>query len=434
MYQKSKSISEVVTSKVTYLHNYLPANVASSSKDSIQEFATKNAPELPVYFFRPQSVKKATSFFKQNFRFNYHKSRILYSVKSNPDQETLKLLFSNGIKEFDVASLNEVKLISQLFGDDVKMYFMHPVKSIQAISKAYFEYGVRDFSLDSSEELNKIVSATKNAKDLNLHVRLAIPRSNAAIELSTKFGILPSHSIGLIRKSRNFAKKLGICFHVGSQCMDPIEYRKAIMIASDCIKTSSVKIDVLDIGGGFPSIYPTFRPPKLVNYFEEIIDSINSINLDKDCEIWCEPGRALVTESTSLLVKVELRKDNNLYINDGTYGGLFDAGTPEFTYPCRAIRVNNKSKLESEMDSFSFFGPTCDSIDFMKGPFYLPKNIKTGDYIEIYQLGSYSKTMRTNFNGFADYLQVQINEDLHFSIFDEDCEVNDAISILRPLL
>ena len=265
------------------------------------------------------------------------------------------------------------------------------------------------------------MQATNYAKDLNLHVRLAIPCSNSAIELSTKFGILPSQAVDLIKDVAKYSSKTGICFHVGSQCMDPIEYRKAIMIAGDLIEKNKLKIDIFDIGGGFPAKYTSMNPPSIKSYFNEIKDSLKSVNINNECEIWCEPGRSLVAESSSLLVRVEARKDNILYINDGTYGGLFDAGSLEFSFPVRGLRSKNlQEKLDDNMQDFSFYGPTCDSIDFMRGPFYLPKNIKTGDYIEIFQLGSYSKSMRSNFNGFNDFKEIIVEDRPFLSIFEHN--------------
>jgi ornithine decarboxylase len=322
-----------------------------------------------------------------------------------------KDLFSSGIKHFDVASIVEVKLINELFGDKVKMYFMHPIKSRESIKEAYFDFGIRDFSLDSFDELHKILDATNNAKDLGLHVRLSIPNSHSAIDLSGKFGILPSESVGLLRKVRASAQRLGICFHVGSQCMDPVEYRNAIMITKEVVENAKVSLDVLDVGGGFPSIYPGMTPPNLQSYFDEIFDSINQLNLNGKCKIWCEPGRALVAEAGSLVVRVEGRKNNMLYINDGTYGGLFDAGYPGFIYHTKAIRVAKKSALSSQKDAFGFYGPTCDSLDTMKGPFYLPENIGEGDYIEIGQLGAYSRSIRTEFNGFNKNIQIEVRDE-----------------------
>jgi ornithine decarboxylase len=157
-------------------------------------------------------------------------------------------------------------------------------------------------------------------------------------------------------------------------------------------------LDILDVGGGFPSSYIDLNPPPLDTYIEEISSALMDIPIRDDCEIWAEPGRALVAEAASTLVRVDHRKDNYLYINDGIYGSLFDAGLSGFIHPVQSINIQNK--LSNELIPFSFFGPTCDGMDFMKGPYMLPDNITEGDYIEIGQTGAYGCTMRTKFNGF----------------------------------
>jgi ornithine decarboxylase len=407
-----------------------PTLKSSSEKlQTIENKVSELKPSVPVYFVRPHAIKRAAKFFLENFRTNKNPSDVLYSVKSNPDVAVLKHLFAAGVKNYDVASMAEVKLINELFGKEVVMYFMHPIKSREAIFDAYFNHGIRDFSLDSIDELQKILEVTNNAKDLGLHVRLSIPNSHAAIDLSGKFGILPSESVPLLRKVRSAAKRLGICFHVGSQCMEPTEYRNAISIAKEVLEHAKVKIDVLDVGGGFPSSYPGMTPINLQSYFDEIFDSINQLQLDKNCRIWCEPGRALVAESGSLLVRVEARKKNMLYLNDGTYGGLFDAGFPGFIYPTKAIRVKNKEQLSAPQTPFGFYGPTCDSLDTMKGPFYLPENIAEGDYIEIGQLGAYSRSIRTDFNGFNKNLQIEVCDEPLVSMYLEAEEQKSDVKI-----
>lgn len=427
--EPEQEYDRAVNSKIHYLFN-TQKNSAKGSKQTKRSSSKKDLstvenqvlelkPSVPVYFVRPNSIKRAANFFLKNFKTPKFASDILYSVKSNPDAAVLKHLFDAGIKHFDVASMAEVKLINDLFGKEVEMYFMHPVKSREAIFDAYFNHGIRDFSLDSADELNKILEVTNNAKDLGLHVRLAIPNSHAAIDLSGKFGILPSESVPLLRKVRTAAKRLGICFHVGSQCMEPTEYRNALTITKEILEQSKVKLDVIDIGGGFPSSYPGMTPPNLRAYFDEIFDAINQLNLDKDCKIWCEPGRALVAESGSLLVRVEARKKGMLYLNDGTYGGLFDAGFPGFIYPTKAIRVKGENILSSKNIPFGFYGPTCDSLDTMKGPFYLPDNIAEGDYIEIGQLGAYSRSIRTDFNGFNKNLQIEVCDEPLVSMYKD---------------
>ena len=406
-------------------------NSSHSSQDQYDYIESKIAkinPTIPVHILKPNSLKKAACWFLDNFS-----GKVLYSVKSNPDAATLTHLHNAGVKHFDVASLNEIKLIAKLFPQETtgaKMYFMHPIKSRESIYEAYFNYGIRDFSLDSFDELEKILHVTKNASDLSLHIRLSIPNSHAAIDLSGKFGILPSESVGLIRKVRTVAKTLGICFHVGSQCMEPSEYRNAITIVKEIIEQAKVKLDVLDVGGGFPSSYPGLTPPPLRSYIDEINDTVKSLGLGNTCELWCEPGRALVAESGSLVVRVEARKNQMLYINDGTYGGLFDAGYPGFIYPTKTIRTNNKTALSSNLIAFGFYGPTCDSLDVMKGPFYLPDNIREGDYIEIGGLGAYSQSIRTKFNGFDDVLQIEVGDAPLVSMYGEEIEEEKQLELI----
>ncbi len=400
-----------------------------SGLNFIKENISALKPSVPVYFVRPKALKKAASWFLQNFTSfsdfsgKKYSGEILYSVKSNPDETALRHLFDAGIRQFDVASLNEVKLIDKLFGKQASMCYMHPVKPRESIAEAYFNYGIRDFSLDSADELKKIMEATNGAKDLGLHLRIAIPNSHSAIDLSGKFGIHPSAAVGLIRKIRASSARLGVCFHVGSQCMDPTQYRAALAIVSEILTKAKVKLDVLDIGGGFPSIYPAMTPPNMQNYVDEIRDAILQMDLPQDCRIWCEPGRALVAESGSLLVRVEGRKGNMLYINDGTYGGLFDAGFPAFIYPTQATRIKRGAPLMQQQEAFGFYGPTCDSLDVMHGPFYLPKNINEGDYIEIGQLGAYSKSIRTDFNGFNEILQIEVADEPIASLYLSEDEM-----------
>jgi len=169
-------------------------------------------------------------------------------------------------------------------------------------------------------------------------------------------------------------------------------------VVSKLIRSSGVIIDILDVGGGFPSIYPDMTPPPLADFVSTIVARFEEMPVSETCELWCEPGRALVAEAASLVVKVEMRKNNTLYINDGTYGGLFDAGHPGFIFPVNPICRDSSGN--SAVNKFSFFGPTCDSLDFMPGPFVLPADIDEGDYIEIGNLGAYSMQLRTEFNGF----------------------------------
>ncbi len=386
----------------------------------VNELVNELKPDYPVYCIRPDSIKKSTKFFRDNFP-----GKVLYAVKTNPNEKVLKQIISNGIQDFDVASLNEIKLIKKV-KPNANLYFMHTVKSKESISSAYFNYGVKNFALDNKDELRKILESTNHAKDLNLFLRIAISNEHAEIDLSRKFGAMPSEALGLVRLCKENGKKLGISFHVGSQCMHKISYSKGIREIGNIIKKTKIIPDIINVGGGFPSIYPDLNPEPIHNYLNEIKKSLKDLNLTKLPEVICEPGRALVAESGSTIVKVILRKKQNLYINDGTYGSLFDAGVPNFVLPTKMIttgRIHSK-----KLTAFSFFGPTCDSLDYMKGPFLLPNNIKEGDYIELGQLGAYGITFRTNFNGFYSDEIFELNNKPIMSLYEDTSKVSYLVA------
>ncbi len=359
---------------------------------NVSELVNTLKPDYPVYCIRPDSIKTSTQFFKNNFP-----GKVLYAVKTNPNKEVLNHIISNGINNFDAASINEILLIKNL-KPDAHVYFMHTVKSRNDISEAYFNLGIKDFALDTKDELIKILEATNHAKDLILYVRIAISNEHAEIDLSRKFGAHTSEALGLVRLCKEHAKKIGISFHVGSQCMHKISFTKAIKEVGNVIKKTKIIPDIINVGGGFPSVYPDLNPEPIENYLDEIKISVAKLNLPSAPELICEPGRAIVAESGSTIVKINLRKKQKLYINDGTYGSLFDAGVPNFILPSKMI--SNGRIQSKKLTPFNFYGPTCDSMDFMKGPFLLPNNIKEGDYIELGQLGAYGLTFRTKFNGF----------------------------------
>ena len=358
----------------------------------VNELVNSLRPDYPVYCIRPESLKTSTQFFKNNFP-----GKVLYAVKTNPNEEVLKHIIKNGIENFDTASINEISLIKRL-KPDAHIYFMHTVKSRNDISEAYFNLGIKDFALDTKDELIKILEATNHAKDLTLYVRISISNEHAEIDLSRKFGAQASEALGLVRLCKEHANKIGISFHVGSQCMHKISFAKAINEVGNIIKKTKITPDIINVGGGFPSVYPDLNPESLGSYLDAIKESIAKLNLSVTPELICEPGRAIVAESGSTIVKVNLRKKQKLYINDGTYGTLFDAGVPNFILPSKMI--SNGRIQSKKLTAFNFFGPTCDSMDYMKGPFLLPNNIKEGDYIELGQLGAYGLTFRTKFNGF----------------------------------
>ena len=381
---------------------------------SVDELVNRLKPSEPVYCIRTSSIRTASSYFQKNFP-----GRVLYAVKTNPHPKVLKTIIDSGIKNFDVASIKEIETIKKI-SSKANCYYMNAIKNRSHITEAYFNYNIKSFALDSRDELLKIIQCTKNAKDLNLFVRVSISNEHAEIDLSKKFGALTSEALGLIRLAKQHSKKVGLSFHVGSQCMHPISYSKGIYEIGNIIKKTKIVPDFINIGGGFPSIYPDLRPQSLDNYMFEIKKSLTNLKLETNPELLCEPGRSMVAESGSTIVQVVLRKKQKLYINDGTYGSLFDAGVPNFIFPSRMI--------SKKITAFNFYGPTCDSLDYMKGPFLLPNNIKENDYIELGQLGAYGITFRTKFNGFFSDNIYEVEDKAIMSIYTKDTDSNYLVA------
>ena len=358
------------------------------------DLVRERSPERPVALVRPDAVAVAARWFQDNF-----KGDVLYAVKANPSSWAIQTLWDNGVRAFDVASLPEVELVAET-APQARMAFMHPVKSRSAIARAYFDYGVRTFSLDTHEELEKILQATGGARDLNLMVRLAVSTEGAAYTLAGKFGVSADEAPALLLAARRATEELmGVAFHVGSQCMRPTAYQAAMAQASRALVRAGVFADVVDVGGGFPSVYPGMVPPALADYVDSVHRGFEEMKVHETTELWCEPGRALVAEASSILAKVELKKGDALYLNDGSYGSLFDATHAKWPFPVKLVREGDAS---SELKPFRFYGPTCDSLDHMPGPFWLPEDVREGDYVEIGMLGAYGVAMNTRFNGYGD--------------------------------
>ena len=388
---------------------------------SVEDLAKQLKPNKPVYCIRKKSILSASKYFQKNFPGN-----ILYAVKTNPHPTVIKTLIKSGINQFDVASIEEIKVIKK-FSPSAKCSYMHTVKNRESIREAYYKYGIKTFALDTKEELIKIIESTDNAKDLELFVRVAVSNEHAEIDLSKKFGALSSEATGLLRLVKQNSKKIGLSFHVGSQCMHPISYSKGISEIGNIIKRTKIIPNYINVGGGFPTIYPDLIPQSLDNYLEEIKKSLKILKLENMPEIICEPGRALVAESGSTIVRVDLKKKQKLYINDGTYGTLFDAGTPNIVFPSKMIKDSSNKIISKKLTAFDFYGPTCDSMDYMKGPFLLPNNIKENDYIELGQLGAYGITFRTQFNGFFSDEIYEVEDSPIMSLYDKD--INKAILV-----
>lgn len=361
---------------------------------------------------RPHLAERAAKAFIQNFPGD-----VLYAVKANPAPWLLETLHKAGINHFDAASLTEIRSVRE-HAPGATIGFMHPVKMESAIVEAYHKHGVRIFSLDSLEELDKIMRATGYADDLTLCVRLQVGSDLAKISLSSKFGADEWLDAQLLHAVRQRAEYLGVCFHVGSQAMSPAAYAGAFERSARAVRRAGVFIDILDVGGGFPAIYPGMEPPSLDAYFAEIAARWEEFPSAGSARLWCEPGRALSADAESLIVQVMGRKDDALFINDGAYGALYDAAHLGWRFPAQ-----NLSRDGYEDASFRLYGPTCDDADQMRGPFFLPEQTDAGDYLEFGTIGAYGRSMVTGFNGYGRFVEAELLDDPFPSLFSGAQEV-----------
>lgn len=387
------------------------------------------SPDEPVILNRPHAARRAARFFTEKFP-----GKVLYAVKANPAPDLIQVLWEAGITQYDVASIAEVRLVRDVL-PDAELCFMHPIKTRKTIAEAYFQHGVRTFSLDTHEELTKIVDACRDpetsepAQDLRLCVRLRVSSEYAQLSLAAKFGCDLTEVPTLLQEARQHCDWLGVCFHVGSQAMSPFAFVQAMDRTRAAIAEASVVIDMIDVGGGFPSIYPDMDPPPLEDYFAIIAKHFEDLPIAYNAELWCEPGRALCAEYSSMIVQVTKRRGEELYINDGAYGALYDAAHVAWRFPVRAL----EDDLRDPDQGFAFYGPTCDDADYMAGPFPLPGDIQAGDYIEIGMLGAYGAAMKTGFNGYGDAEVLTVADEPMMSLFDGSRrrEVIDNVVSLR---
>ena len=365
---------------------------------SVDTVVARARPTDPMLCLRPAAIAAAARRFVGSFPGD-----VLYAVKCNPELRVLRALWAGGVRHYDCASLAEVALVRKLL-PAAELHFMHPVKARPAIHEAFHRYGVSDFALDSADELAKILQETVpvglvgDPPILGLFVRLALPKGDAVLDLSGKFGAPLEEAVDLLRAAWPHAARLGVTFHVGSQCLEPGAYARAIALAGE-VASCGVAVDIVDVGGGFPVSYPDMTPPPLGDYITAIATAASALPMT--VRLWAEPGRALVAGGGSLVLQVQLRRDDALFVNDGVYGSLSDAGALGFRFPARRIRLGEADGTAAPFADFAFFGPTCDSADRMGGPFRLPADMREGDWVELGQLGAYGACLRTQFNGFG---------------------------------
>lgn len=263
----------------------------------VDDVVAAERPDEPLHCLRPEVITTAARLFVTGFP-----GSVLYAVKCNPEPRVLRALWAGGIRHFDCASPAEIALVRQMF-PAASIHYMHPVKSRSAIRLAWADYGVHDFVFDSAAELAKILAETggNDTVDRGLVVRLAV-RNGGTYDLTGKFGATPEAAAQLLAAARPHAARLGVSFHVGSQCLDPQAYAAAMAVAAKVIAAAGVAVDILDVGGGFPASYPEVTPPPLAAFMAAVAEARDRLGFGH-IALWAEPGRALAAAGTSVVVR-----------------------------------------------------------------------------------------------------------------------------------
>ncbi|MCB1856359.1 MAG: hypothetical protein KDI05_15850 [Halieaceae bacterium] len=358
-------------------------------------------PVEPAYLFCAATLEHRATRFLRGFP-----GRVGYAVKANPEPRVLETLARLGLRHFDVASLDEIRLVRALC-PGARLHFNNPVKAEEAIREAYHRHGVRSFALDEAAELDKIRRATDGATDLFYSVRFKLAHGRASYDFGSKFGASPETAVELLRSIAAQGARAALTFHPGSQCKDPGEYAHYLAAAARIVKASGVDIAFINVGGGFPECYENAAVPALEAYFEAIAAAAAS-HFETRPVLLCEPGRAMVAPAASLLARViHVRDDGTtLFVNDGIYGGMLELSVIDLRLPVRAWR--DERVLTGDVASYRVFGPTCDPIDRLPHEITLPRGVRAGDYVEFGLLGAYGSATSTRFNGFqsAAYFNV----------------------------
>jgi len=348
--------------------------------------------------------------------FKKHLPRVqgYYAVKANSDAAIVKTLYEAGAS-FDVASMPEFMIVHENIQhmppkerqDWIwdKIIYANPIKATETLTQ--LDPYKPLVTYDNFEEIAKIA---KFAPHAGLALRLKVANTGAMVELSSKFGAAPGEAVDLILAAHKAGLVVeGLSFHVGSQTTNFENYVQAINLAASIYREARergyAKMNLLDIGGGFPAPYDETVKP-----FRILAKTINS-ELDrlfpKEIEILAEPGRFFVATAGTSVVKIigKAVRDGKTcyYVNDGVYhtysGIIFDH-----------CKYRMKSFRKGPTQICSVFGPTCDALDVISMAEELPTDLQLGDLLYSEQIGAYSHASSTHFNGFPPAKLIHVNQ------------------------
>lgn len=368
-----------------------------------QALIQSETPDMPAFLFCEKELVKSAETFKAGFN-----GLVTYAVKANPSPHIIEILRREGLEAFDVASPNEMALV-RTHAPGAALHYNNPIKSRREITAAWEQYGVKSFAIDNLAQLDQIAAIVPPSEDVEITIRFKAVKARKAYDFGTKFGIPEQGAIEIATIAKAMGYSVSLCFHVGSQCEEVYTYERHIAAAGRIAERAHIELKRLNVGGGFPAAYPSSGAPPISRYFETIEKAAKKTFGSSRPQMIVEPGRAMVTPSTSLLLRVKHQRNNvSVYLNDGAYGALMEVKFMPILPPTRVWR--DGQVLSGPTIPFKIFGPTCDSYDVLPQAFDFPEVIAEDDWIEFGQMGAYSQASTTAFNGFSDRAQYYVDE------------------------
>ncbi len=345
--------------------------------------------DLPVFCYIPALIREDCAEFVRGFP-----GQVFYAVKANPEPLVLQSVIAGGVRAFDVASLVEIEAVHRVL-PGAHCAYNHPVKARGSLGIAYARWAIRDFVVDHTLELRKVIEET--ARDIVVQVRVAAPNEAAAVSFNAKFGATPEQSITLLRELKALKVAAALTMHLGWQTSDPGAYERGIRLLGKLARAADVRLEYVNVGGGFPSVLMP-RQLRIGDFFAAIRQAADAEFGVTGMPLHCEPGSALVTRGGAILTQVLLVKEDGLYLNDGVYGAMAELIHSRIQPPTRVFAPDGQPRT-GPLRQLRTFGPTCDSFDTSPAGFRVPADTREGDWLFLESMGAYSAPLITDFNG-----------------------------------
>ncbi len=338
---------------------------------------------------------------------NLPNTKIYYAVKACPAKPILKRLYSTGCG-FEIASIGELDRLTELDVEPRDVIFSNPVKIPSHIKQAY-DKGVIFYAVDSTEEVDKLHEYAPHSK---VYLRINVSNKGSLIKLSDKFGATIDSAVSILTYARKQGlEPIGIAFHVGSQA-ESLEvwdsaFSRTVKLMKELLK-AGIKMKVVNIGGGFPVDHCQPIPS-----IEDIAARIraNVAKLPYEVDLWCEPGRYLVAESSvivsSIIGKVRRGDQDWLFLDVGRFQAFVEMfESDSIQYPVTSSKDGPNAKLTN----YVLTGPTCDSCDTITHNALLPETLMIGDKVYFGSAGAYTVVYGAPFNDFQIPSQIFLSE------------------------